>query len=298
MAQSPFERPATRRRFVIDTLHGALGAVWAAACGASTGGFEPTQADEHGGANNGGAGNGGANDGGANSGGGDAGDGSAAGAVDGGTGGGTVGNGGTGGSGGAGGSGGGPDTTVCALYPQETEGPYYLDLGLLRSDITEGKPGAPLELEIEVVRARDCSPVADAAVDVWHCDAAGVYSGFPGQLGGLDTTGERALRGTQITGADGRVTFRTIYPGWYPGRTTHVHFKVHLTPTSVVTSQLYFPEDVTAEVYTTAPYDAHGGKDTTNAADATAHTGGMPPLLASTKTPAGFAAKLRVTVLG
>jgi protocatechuate 3,4-dioxygenase beta subunit len=187
---------------------------------------------------------------------------------------------------------------MCALYPQQTEGPFYLDLDLLRTDITEGKPGAPLDLEITVLRSSGCAPIANALVDVWQCDVDGVYAGFPGQLGGLDTTGQKFLRGTLATGADGRVVFRTIYPGWYPGRTTHIHFKVHLSATSIVTSQLYFPEDVTARVYQVAPYAPRGQKDTSNAMDSIAQTGGMPPVLVVTQGPTAYVGKVTVTVLG
>lgn len=198
-----------------------------------------------------------------------------------------VGGAGTGGAGGA----------TCSVYPQETPGPFYLDLDLVRSDITEGKPGKRVTLAVDVVRASDCEPIAGAVVDVWHCDAAGIYSGFPGQLGGLDTTGEKFLRGTQIADADGRVTFVTIYPGWYPGRTTHIHFKVHLGNSEAV-SQMYFPEDVTAAVYQATPYDVHGQKDTPNTLDGPANTGEMPALLELVEGADGYDAKLTISVVG
>src|SRR5262245_16879034 len=86
----------------------------------------------------------------------------------------------------------------CTVYPDETEGPYYLDLAMVRRDITEGKAGTPLALVLKVVSAGACTPLQGIAVDVWHCDSAGVYSGYPGQLGGVDTTGQTFLRGTQI----------------------------------------------------------------------------------------------------
>ncbi|MCL4236442.1 MAG: hypothetical protein KJ042_18215, partial [Deltaproteobacteria bacterium] len=139
--------------------------------------------------------------------------------------------------------------------------------------------------------------IKDIAVDIWHCDADGVYSGYPGQLGGLDTTGLTFLRGTRITDTDGRARFVTIYPGWYPGRTTHIHFKVHVTGTLEATSQLYFSEDITAAVYATAPYSARGQKDTTNLGDGVT-PGFVPPLLAVTPDGAGYAAALTVTVVG
>lgn len=277
MPSNPLERPGTtRRRFVIDTLGSLATAAWAGACGS---GAEVTNSTK---------GTGGAR--GPDGSGGKSGETASTGAAPGGAGSGGL----TGGTGGTTGS----DSGICALYPQETEGPFYLNLALLRSDITEGKAGAPLELEVQVVSANGCMPVKDAAVDIWQCDAAGVYAGFPGQLGGLDTTGQKSLRGTQVTGADGRVVFKTIYPGWYPGRTTHIHFKVHLSATSEVTSQLYFPEETTAKLYQTPPYDVHGPKDTSNAADATAQAGGMPPVVVITESSGALAARLVITVLG
>jgi protocatechuate 3,4-dioxygenase beta subunit len=170
---------------------------------------------------------------------------------------------------------------ACKLYLQQTEGPYYLDLEMLRRDITEGRAGLPLGLELRVLNAATCAPLAGIVVDVWHCDATGLYSGYPRQLGNADTRGETFLRGSQVTDGDGRVRFDTIYPGWYPGRTTHVHFKVHVTGTKEATSQLYFPEDVTSAVYATAPYSSRGGKDTTNATDGVARRG-LPPLVTVT----------------
>jgi protocatechuate 3,4-dioxygenase beta subunit len=210
-------------------------------------------------------------------------------------GGGSGGNG--GGSGGNGGAGGSPNGS-CTLYPQQTQGPYYLDLDLLRVDVTEGKAGAPLLLDVQVVRAGSCAPIAAVPVDIWQCDADGVYSGYPGQLGGLDTTGQRFLRGTQTTDAAGHARFETIYPGWYPGRTTHIHFKVQLSTSSEVTSQIYFPEDVTASVYGAAPYASRGQKDTSNTADFIARSGGMPALLAVTRSSSEYSGTLVVAVAG
>jgi protocatechuate 3,4-dioxygenase beta subunit len=309
MTFDPFDtRPTSRRWFVLDVVGGLASTVLVTGCGST----ELTQTARTGGAGGGGAappGSGGATP--DASGGGDGGH--ATGGVVNGASGGFSGSGSGGvsgsGSGGASGSatggasgsatGGVPgEAGACALYPQQMEGPFYLDLDLLRTDITEGKAGAPLELDLKVISANGCTPIANAIVDVWQCDAVGVYGGFPGQLGGLDTTGQKFLRGTQITGPDGRVVFRTIYPGWYPGRTTHIHFKVHLSATSEVTSQIYFPEDVTASVYQTAPYAAHGPKDTSNQADAIARTGGMPPVLLVTPAASGYRATLALTVLG
>lgn len=203
--------------------------------------------------------------------------------------------GGSGGAGGAAGTGGMGGSNACTLYPEQTAGPFYLDLDQLRSDITEGKAGAPLRVVVRV-QSEACAPLKDLAVDLWHCDAVGVYSGFPGQLGDIDTTGQTFLRGTQVTGADGIAQFYSIYPGWYPGRTTHIHFKVHTSSVTEATSQLYFPEDVTTEIYATAPYDTRGQKDTPNDLDGV--TGGaLPPLaIMSGDANAGYVATIVVIV--
>ena len=181
----------------------------------------------------------------------------------------------------------------CTLYPEQTEGPYYVAGDLLRSDLREGKPGTPLTLDLLVLSSDGCSPLANAAVDIWHCDAGGIYSGYQNQLGGLDTRGQVFLRGTQLTGSDGRVQFQTIYPGWYPGRTTHVHFKVHLSGNREATSQLYFAEELNREVYGAAPYAMHGQKDTSNTADLFARGA---PLLAVTRSGQSYTASMTITV--
>lgn len=216
-------------------------------------------------------------------------DSSSLGTADAGSGGGGAGGG--GGSGGSGGSGG----NACTLYPEQTAGPFYLDLDLLRRDITEGKPGAPLSLIVQV-QTVDCSPLKDLAVDVWHCDADGVYSGFPNQLGGLDTSGQTFLRGTQVTDDDGTAQFESIYPGWYPGRTTHMHFRVHASSRTEATSQLYFPETVTEEIYATSPYDARGQKDTPNALDGIATANPTPLAMVTSDTSGSYVASILVTV--
>jgi protocatechuate 3,4-dioxygenase beta subunit len=189
----------------------------------------------------------------------------------------------------------GNQPTLCQVYRRQTEGPFYIDDDLLRSDITEGKPGARLALAMTIVRAADCAPVVGAAVDIWQCDVDGRYSGYPNQLGGVDTTGQTFLRGTQVTDATGLAQFVTIYPGWYPGRTTHIHFKVRETG-SEATSQLYFPESTTQQVYTQAPYATRGQKDTTNSADGVV-AGVLPPLLVVASDGAGgFTASLQISV--
>jgi protocatechuate 3,4-dioxygenase beta subunit len=155
---------------------------------------------------------------------------------------------------------GGQTPRRCVLTPEAGEGPFYLDPKLLRSDITSGKPGAPLQLSLQIVRAGDCATLANARVDVWQADALGLYSGYERQdgVGGISTApavGATFLRGTQLADADGWVRFKTVYPSWYGGRTPHLHFKVFLGDAEVVASQIFFPDEITADVFRTwEPY--------------------------------------------
>ena len=157
----------------------------------------------------------------------------------------------------------------CVLTPEAGEGPFYLDPKLLRSDITAGQPGAPLQLALQVVRAGDCATLAKARVDVWQADALGLYSGYEKQsgVGGVSTkaaVGQQYLRGTQFTDTTGNVQFRTIFPSWYGGRTPHVHFKVFLGGNEVVASQIFFPDEISKEVFAEwRPYREHASKRTT-----------------------------------
>ena len=186
-------------------------------------------------------------------------------------------------------------TPACSLTAEQEEGPYYIDDRIVRREITEGKPGIPLELRIALLDARSCTPVPYAAIDIWHCDALGVYSGFtatdlerppgtdrpppagPGALNGppgpppmppprphhqVDAT--RYLRGVQLTDAKGRAEFATLYPGWYAGRAIHIHLKVHIASSIdsakdrgghvCHTGQLFFPEEITADIAKLEPY--------------------------------------------
>jgi protocatechuate 3,4-dioxygenase beta subunit len=150
---------------------------------------------------------------------------------------------------------------ACVLSPEQTEGPYYVDIDRVRSDITEGTAGTPLALRVAVVDVGDgCAALRDAAVEVWHCDAGGVYSGFAEE----QTEGQTFLRGTQMTDATGVATFATIYPGWYRGRTVHIHVKVFAGASEAYTGQLYFDDALTDEVFARAPYDSRGERDTRN----------------------------------
>jgi protocatechuate 3,4-dioxygenase beta subunit len=141
----------------------------------------------------------------------------------------------------------------CVLTPNAGEGPFYFDPKLLRSDIADGMPGAPLEIAIQVTRAGDCAVLANARLDLWQADGLGLYSGYAGQQGvgapAESRVGQTYLRGTQVTDADGWVRFTTIYPSWYGGRTPHLHFKIFVGNDELVASQVFFPDDVNADVF-------------------------------------------------
>ena len=150
---------------------------------------------------------------------------------------------------------------VCSLTPEAMEGPYYLRGGPRRSDIREGRGGERLRLVLTVVDATTCDPIEGAKVDVWHADRQGNYSGF-----GATAANDTFLRGRQISDEAGRVVFITVYPGWYPGRTAHIHVKVHAGGDVVHTGQLYFPQRFNDRVYTQDRYQ-HAGAQVTNHQD-------------------------------
>ena len=158
---------------------------------------------------------------------------------------------------------------ACVLTPRQTEGPFYFDPRQIRRNITEGRPGTPLQVALQVVEAGTCRPIQDALVDIWHADVIGIYSGYTrqGEQRDVDASGETFLRGSQITAANGLVQFESIYPGWYPGRAVHIHFKVRFANRTAVTSQLYFPDEVTDRAYAAAPYNQRTRGRTTNATD-------------------------------
>lgn len=158
---------------------------------------------------------------------------------------------------------------TCMLTPQAMAGPYYFDPDLVRSDIGAGREGKPLRLVLRLLDVGTCKPLDGVRVDVWHCDARGVYSGYANQGDDRATTaeGETYLRGTQFTGNDGTVVFETIYPGWYPGRTPHIHLKAFLDDRTLVTTQVYFPDETSENVYRHGVYARRGSADTTNGTD-------------------------------
>lgn len=183
----------------------------------------------------------------------------------------------------------------CVLTPEMTEGPFWLDLNKVRSDITEGKEGTPLTLDLTVVDATSCQPIKDAAVDVWHADASGAYSGVSNS-GGSASNNKTFLRGIQMTDANGKATFKTIYPGWYRGRTVHIHVKVSTGGNEVHTGQLFFPEDISAEVFDDSEYADRGDPDTSNAQDGIFRGGGSQSILKMTKTGDGYTGSLTMGV--
>lgn len=156
---------------------------------------------------------------------------------------------------------------ICAVLPETPAGPFPTIERLDRRDVTEGYPGHPLRLGLRVVDG-GCAAVADARVEIWHTDASGDYSSYVDNGSGKDEgSGTTFMRGSQTTDADGIVEFSTIYPGWYSGRVAHIHVRVHLGDTNVLTTQLYFDDDYTNEVFATPPYAEFGPQDTTWASD-------------------------------
>lgn len=152
---------------------------------------------------------------------------------------------------------------ACRLIPTATAGPFPLLAFLgtraaVRSDIRESRPGVPLTLNIHLQNIdAGCTPIRNAAVYVWHCDRDGGYSGYSNGSNG-DHRGGTFLRGIQMSDEQGRVSFTTIFPGWYPGRITHIHFQVYLPDAkggrAAATSQMAFPDDIVRSVYATSAY--------------------------------------------
>lgn len=183
----------------------------------------------------------------------------------------------------------------CVVRPRQTEGPYFVDELLNRSDIrsdpTDGsvRPGVPLDVAFTVLRVTEaaCVPVAGALVDVWHCDHLGVYSDVEDP--GFNTVGQKFLRGYQVTDDAGVARFTTVYPGWYEGRTVHIHFKIRSEPDAEpgfeFTSQLYFDDDLTDRVHAMEPYSARGRRAVRNQDDAIYPRGG--PQLTAAAIPFG-----------
>ncbi len=189
---------------------------------------------------------------------------------------------------------------TCIVSPALTEGPYFIDEQLNRSDIrvnsVDGSvvAGASVQLAVRVsqISADGCRPLAGATVDIWHCDALGVYSGVSDNSQGFDITGGDFLRGNQVTDPSGLAQFTTIFPGWYRGRAVHIHFKVRAAATDnqtyEFTSQMFFEEALANQVLAQEPYASKGQPDTSNASDGIFQGGGEALVLALTPAGAGY----------
>jgi len=195
----------------------------------------------------------------------------------------------------------------CIVTPALTEGPYFVDERLNRSDLRSDpatgqvKEGVILTLAValsQISSSGACSPLAGALVDLWHCDALGVYSDV--HDAGFDTLGQKFLRGYQVSDASGLVRFTTIYPGWYSGRAVHVHFKARTSPGASsgleFTSQMFFDEALTDLVHAQAPYNTKGRRDTTLTTDGIYRSGGSSLLVPLSASGAGYAGTLNVGV--
>ncbi|MBI3742717.1 MAG: intradiol ring-cleavage dioxygenase [Chloroflexi bacterium] len=187
-------------------------------------------------------------------------------------------------------------TPACVVRPQQTEWPYFVDEKLNRSDIRSDpsggsvKDGVPLNLLFRVAKLTGaaCTALAGATMDVWHCDALGVYSDATDPS--FNTKGKKFLRGYQATDANGNASFTTIYPGWYQGRAVHIHFKIRTTSGYSFTSQLYFDDSITDQVHAQAPYSSKGQGRLRNSSDGIFRDGGSQLLLAPAKTANGYTA--------
>jgi len=193
----------------------------------------------------------------------------------------------------------------CVVTPEQTEGPYFVDEHLNRSDIrsdpSDGsvRPGLPLNLTLRVVGVSGggCAPLSGATVDIWHCDALGQYSDFLEEK----SVGKKFLRGYQTTDASGAVRFTSIYPGWYQGRAVHIHFKIRFAAADGkvhdFTSQLYFDEAITDHVHSQPPYAARGLDRTKNVQDRIYLDHGSQLIPKLTRAAAGYAATFDVGLL-
>ena len=192
------------------------------------------------------------------------------------------------------------ETISCLLAPEQTEGPYYIANEKVRRDITERRPGTALTLRLKVVDASTCRPVKGAMVEIWHCDAGGLYSGFvsasAGGGGGGPTDKRTFLRGGQRSDATGIAVFKTIYPGWYRGRTVHIHIKVHVGGNVVHTGQLYFPDKLTDTVYAAAPYSKRPARDTRNVNDSIYGAGGAGSTVRLARSGSGYVGTITMGV--
>lgn len=200
-----------------------------------------------------------------------------------------------------------PAATACVVRPEMTEGPFFIDAALARSDIRANtatgvnREGVPLGLAFSVsqIVSGRCAPLAGAVLHIWQCDALGVYSGVTDPGGRTATGKDDALRGIQTTDAQGRARFTTVYPGWYRGRAVHIHFKIRTQASGSAyeyTSQLFAPETLTDEIHARPPYAANGRRDTTNERDGIYRGGGDQLLMKPARSGAGYEASMDIAL--
>ncbi len=190
----------------------------------------------------------------------------------------------------------------CVVRPALTEGPIFVDDQANRSDIrtdpTTGavSQGATLDLTFRVSTLNEsaCAPLAGAQVDLWHCDAEGIYSDTDYE--NMGTVGQKFLRGHQFTDGQGVCSFTTIYPGWYETRAVHLHFKIRTDDGHEFTSQLFFDPALTDKVFAAEPYSARGERTVRNEDDGIFAQSGEQMTLAVTETSDGYAAEFEVAL--
>jgi protocatechuate 3,4-dioxygenase beta subunit len=200
---------------------------------------------------------------------------------------------------------GGGAGAACKLYPAQTLGPCYAQQPMTRADISDGLGGLPMRLSFLVVKSDGCTPLPNASIDIWHSGSQGIYSAYAtGTVcnpGTDDVLKDTFCRGVQITNETGRADFNTVFPGWYKGRTIHIHFTLRLNGKAEVTSQIYFEDRLTEEILAQGDYKARGKRDTTNTSDMLFRSGGATAeqvLFSSAKRPDGVLHAWKVLSIG
>jgi protocatechuate 3,4-dioxygenase beta subunit len=191
------------------------------------------------------------------------------------------------------------------VYPAQTLGPCYAQRPMTRKDISDGLGGLPMRLSFLLVKGDGCTPLPNATIDIWHSGSQGIYSAYAmGTIcnpGSENVLSDMFCRGVQQSDANGRCDFDSVFPGWYKGRTIHVHFTVTVNGTKTKTSQVYFEDPLVDEILSQGDYKARGKRDTTNATDSTFKSGGATPeqvLFTTVKRPDGALHAWKVIAVG
>ena len=197
---------------------------------------------------------------------------------------------------------------ACVVTPQQTEGPYFVDERLDRSDIRTDpldgsvREGVPLKLTLQVteVNGDACTPLAGTYVDLWQCDAHGVYSDVDDRSTGSRAGTSKFLRGYQVTDENGTVQFMTILPGWYGGRTVHIHFKVRTAldtrSAREMVSQFYFDDALIDQIQALPPYASNAQRRVRNNQDGLFRNGGDRLIVPLAQDGDGYAGTFNVGV--